>query len=618
MCGICGFVRFDGPVSADDLNVIGRMNKRIFHRGPDAQETMIYEHVALGFSRLSIIGLDNGMQPIVNEDESVILVCNGEIFNYVELREDLIKRGHVFRTRSDVEVIVHLYEERGMGFLNMLNGQFAFALYDKRTRRLYCVRDPMGICPLFYTSVGHTFIFGSEIKSILEHPLVKREVDLTGLDQVFTFAGLVSPRTLFKDIHSLENGHYVCVDHAGRITKHEYWDLIYPEGDVVMNGKPEQYYVDRLDELLERSIQLRLRADVPTGLYLSGGLDSSVINMKVSRMYPELRQDVFSIDFPDSMISESQFQILVAGASRSTLHKKTFYYRDISERLRAAIYHCECPLKETYNTASLSLSAATREKGIKVILSGEGSDELFAGYVGFRFDKMRAMNIFQNESNPEEEAVRERLWGDRHMFYETNFLELDVLKKALYSHEVNGVFDSISCVNHPVINTERIRNRSAINKRSYIDYKVRLVDHLVSDHGDRMAMANSVEVRYPFLDRELIEFSTEIPADLKLNEFTEKYVLKKLAGRFVPRKIIDREKFGFVAPGSPYLLQHEVEYVQDLLSYSQIKRQGYFNPDKVEQLKHVYSQENFMLNVPYERDWLITVLTFGILLEEFF
>jgi asparagine synthase (glutamine-hydrolysing) len=618
MCGVCGFIKFNGRVSEEDEKIVTRMNSKLFHRGPDAQETLLFDNIALGFSRLSIIGLSNGMQPIFNEDQSLVLVCNGEIFNYIELRDQLKKQGHVFKTHSDVEVIVHLYEEYNMEFLNMLNGQFAFALYDKRNQKLMCARDHMGICPLFYTMADDTFIFGSEIKAILEHPLVKREVDLVGLDQVFTFAGLISPRTMFKNIHSVENGHYVTVENNGRISKHEYWDLVYPEGEVAMNGKPEKYYVDRLEELFERSIALRLRSDVPTGLYLSGGLDSSMITMKVSKMHPDIRKEVFSIDFPDSKISESPFQILVANESNSNLNKKTFFFSDISERLKKVIYHCECPLKETYNTASLSLSASTREKGIKVILSGEGSDELFAGYVGYRFDKMRALKFVQNESSPDEEVLRERIWGDKDMFYETNFLELASIKESLYSDAVNAVFNDINCINHPVINKNRLHNRSILNKRSYIDYKVRLVDHLVSDHGDRMALANSVEVRYPFLDKDLIEFSTQIPTDLKLNDFTEKYILKKLASRFVPNAIIEREKFGFVAPGSPYLLQNNIEYINDLLSYDLIKKQGYFNPDKVEALKKTYQQKDFTLNIPFESDLLITVITFGILLDEFF
>lgn len=618
MCGICGFIRYDRPVGGDDEGIVRRMNEKLIHRGPDSQDVMLSGNIALGFSRLSIIGLENGMQPISNEDGTVMLICNGEIFNYIELRELLVGKGHRFRTASDVEVIIHLYEEYGMEFLNSLNGQFAFALYDTKKKMLFCCRDQLGIIPFFYTVAGGAFIFGSEIKAILEYPQVVREIDTVGLDQVFTFSGLVSPRTMFKNINSLENGYYLSVSGRGEVVKQEYWDLIYPEEEIKWNGKKEEDYIDELEELFENSIHLRLRADVPSGFYLSGGLDSSMIAMKVNQLVPGLGKDAFSIDFVDSQYSESQYQKLIAKESNCRLHQKTFLYDDIITRLRHSVYHSECPIKETYNTASLSLSESVRSRGIKVILSGEGADEFFAGYVGYRFDKMRAFNGGQNGSDPMEEALRDRLWGDPSFFYERNFLEFDKVKRSLYSRGIADAFEEVNCLNHPVINTERVRGRDVLNKRAYIDYKLRLVDHLVSDHGDRMALANSVEVRYPFLDKDLIAFSTRIPSDLKLMDFTEKYILKKMASRFVPRSVFEREKFHFIAPGSPYLLQKKSEYIQDLLSYDRIAKQGYFNPDEVERLKKIYSKEGFAINAPYESDLLIIVITFGMLLETFF
>lgn len=618
MCGICGFIKFNGQISEGDNRIVDKMNRKLIHRGPDAQDTLLFENVAMGFSRLSIVGLENGMQPLFNEDGSLVLICNGEIFNYIEIREQLKSKGHVFKTHSDVEVIVHLYEEHGTEFLNMLNGQFAFALYDKKRKLLFCGRDQMGIIPFFYTLVDNTFIFGSEIKAILEHPAVVREVDMVGLDQIFTFAGLISPRTMFKNINSLENGHFLIVNQEGKIVNNEYWDLVYPEGDIVLNGKSETYYADELEALFENSINLRMRADVPFGLYLSGGLDSSMIAMKVNQLVPGLKKEAFSIDFVESQLSENIYQKLVARESNSRLNQKTFFYDDISERLQHSVYHSECPIKETYNTASLSLSEAVRSKGIKVILSGEGADEFFAGYVGYRFDKMRALNVVQNRSSQAEENLRNRLWGDKSFFYEKNFLDFDVVKKSLYSDRINASFDEINCLNHFVINKDRIHNRSLLNKRSYIDFKIRLVDHLVSDHGDRMALANSVEVRYPFLDKDLVEFSTRVPCELKLNDFTEKYILRKIASRFTANAVTEREKFHFIAPGSPYLMQRNIEYINDILSYDLIKRQGYFNPDEIEKLKNTYKQEGFTINAPYESDLLIIIITFGILLDKFF
>ncbi|SDI25469.1 asparagine synthase (glutamine-hydrolysing) [Chryseobacterium taeanense] len=618
MCGICGFIRFDRRTSEDDKRIVRNMNEKLLHRGPDAQDVAVFENIALGFTRLSIIGLENGMQPIYNEDESVLIICNGEIFNYIELREELKNNGHTFRTASDVEVIVHLYEQYGMEFLNMLNGQFAFALYDKRKRKLFCARDQMGIIPFHYTFIDNTFIFGSEVKAILEHPAVKRDVDLTALDQVFTFPGLYSPRTMFKGINSLENGHYLTIDDDGKITNTEYWDLIYPEGEDDEDIISEEHYIDELERLFERAINLRLRADVPSGLYLSGGLDSSMITMKVNQLAPDARKESFSIDFIDSQYSESIYQKLIAKEGNAKLNQRTFFYDDIIQRLQHSVYHSECPIKETYNTASLSLSESVRNKNIKVILSGEGADEFFAGYVGYRFDKMKAMNISKNNGYSAEDELKQKLWGDRSFFYEKDYTQFTTLKRSLYSSEMNASFDEFNCLNHPVINKERIENRDVLRKRAYIDYKLRLVDHLVSDHGDRMAMANSVEVRYPFLDKDLIEFSTRVPSGLKLKDFTEKYILKKMAARFVPQEVFNREKFHFIAPGSPYLLQKNIEYINDILSYDLIKKQGYFNPDEVERLKKLYSQDGFTINAPFESDLLIIVITFGILLDTFF
>lgn len=617
MCGICGYIKIGQEAGDQDPLIVGKMVKSLVHRGPDQQDVAVFDNVAFGFSRLAIIGLQNGMQPIYNEDRSLVLVCNGEVFNYIELREELIKKGHHFKTESDVEVIVHLYEEYGLEQLNKINGQFAFALYDSHKKMLFCARDQMGINPLYYTFVDNTFVFGSEIKAILEYPGVKKEVDKVSLDQIFTFPGIVSPRTIFEDIHSLENGHYITVNAHGELRKHEYWDLTYPQGRVEMNGISEEGYKDRLEELLDQSIKLRLRSEVPYGTYLSGGLDSSIITKKVSQ-FTNHRNQAFSIDFPDAQISEAPFQMLVADQSNTQLNKKTFLFSDISERLQQCIYHCETPIKETFNSATHYLSESVRDKGIRVILSGQGSDELFAGYVGYRFDKMREAQLVNYSLDPNEEYLRNKVWGDKNFVYERNFLDFIDTKKSLFSKDLFASFDDMNSLNHPVIDTNKLKGLHMMNKRSYIDFKIRMIDHLLSDFGDRMALANSIEVRYPFLDKDLVEFSTTIPADLKLNELNEKYILKETARRFLPETIIDREKFGFVAPGSPYLLQNNVEYIHDLLSYDLIKRQNFFDADKIEELKKVYSQEGYAVNVPFETDYLIIVITFGILLDTFF
>jgi asparagine synthase (glutamine-hydrolysing) len=616
MCGIAGYIDLRGENRIDG-GVMERMTNALIHRGPDSSGYFLKKNVGLGFRRLAIIDLESGDQPLFNEDGSVVSVCNGEVYNYLELKEELSKKGHTFNTRCDVEVLVHLYEEHGHEFLNKLNGQFAFAVYDRKRNELLLARDHFGVNPLFYGLFDGLLIFASEIKAILEHPLARREIDPTGLDQILSFPGLVSPRTMFKGIRSLKSGSYLLVK-DGDVSVRQYWDLDYPEDGVLSYDKPESYYVERLGELFEKSVRYRLQADVPVGFYLSGGLDSSMIGAMINRLSPGVQRHAFSIDFTEREISESKYQRMMARATDSVHHEILFDWREISERMHAMIYHAECPVKESYNTCSMALSEAAKGSNIKVVLTGEGADELFAGYVGYRFDQYGVRDAGgDNLKTMLEEELRERLWGDKNLFYETDQYAFREVKTALYSSRLNESFAGFDCLNFELVDKQQLRGRHFIHQRSYLDFKLRLSDHLVSDHGDRMGLANSVEARYPFLDVELVEFSRLIPPSLKLNNFTEKYILKRVAEKLIPREIIDREKYGFHAPGSPYLLRQNIEWVNDLLSYTQIKRQGYFDPDVVERLKGQYSHEGFRLNLPFESDLLMIVLTFGVFCEVF-
>jgi len=616
MCGFAGYLDLRSGRAAKK-EVLARMAQTLVHRGPDSSGYFLEEQFGLGFRRLSIIDLEGGNQPMTNEDHSIVLVCNAEIYNYRELKTGLEEKGHVFRTKCDVEVLLHLYEEDGVDFLNKLNGQFAFVIYDRKKKELFLARDQVGINPLYYTIADGVLIFASEIKAILEHPSVRREVDLTGLDQTLSFPGVVSPRTMFKGIESLKSGHYITVRNNDlRVT--EYWDLDYPKLGELSYERPESYYVDELKNLLAQAVKYRLQADVPVGFYLSGGLDSSLIAALVQGNTPNGHGRSFSISFTEREISEVNYQRMVAQHVGSEHHEILFDWAEISERLPQMVYHCECPVKETFNTCSLALSEAAKSAGVTVILAGEGADELFAGYVGYRFDQLglRAAKPYDLETILEDE-LRERLWGDKDLFYEIDQYPLREIKTALYSSGVNELFAEFECLNFELVNKKRLRDRHFIHQRSYLDFKLRLSDHLLSEHGDRMALANSVEGRYPFLDINLIEFCREIPPDLKLNHFNEKYILKKTAEGLVPPEIINREKFGFRAPGSPYLLQQGIEWINDLLSYERIKRQGYFNPDVVERLKAQYSQSGFTLHPHLESDLLMIVITFGMLLDLF-
>jgi len=616
MCGITGIFNIaEGPRIEKEL--IEAMANRLAHRGPDDSGFYSDDGLGFGFRRLSIIDLTSGNQPIYNEDRSVIVVCNGEIFNYKELRHVLESKGHRFYTHCDVEVLVHLYEEYGADFLNKLNGQFAFALYDRKSGILLLARDHVGIAPLFYTVADNIFIFGSEIKAVLKHPLVKREVDLTALDQIFSFPGLVSPRTMFRNINSLKPGHFLLI-RDGKIELNAYWDLNYPLASEIENEKPESYYIEKLDELLTRSVQYRLQADVPVGFYLSGGMDSSLTATIIRKLHPDQRHS-FSIGFRQADIDERKYQQLMANAVGSVHHDVVFDWHDISNRLKQVIYHAETPLKESYDTCSLTLSELVRKNGIKVVLTGEGSDELFAGYVGYRFDMQRS-GFDEDPYSVEmimEREIREKLWGDPDFFYERNQYEFRETKQAIYSERVNETFREFDSMEQELLDRSKLAGRHPIHKRSYIDFKLRIADHLLADHGDRVAYANSVEARYPFLDVEFIEFVKTIPPSLMIKGSVEKYILKRLSEKYLPEQIINREKFAFVAPGSPYLIRQNIEWINELLSYNTIKKQGYFNPDTVERLKKMYRGDNFNVNQTYENDLLMIVLTFGIFLELF-
>lgn len=616
MCGIAGLIdlRQEGRI---DRDVLTRMTDTLMHRGPDLGGFFVEESVGLGFRRLSIIDLQTGDQPLFNEDGSLVLTCNGEIYNYKELRAELEDKGHVFRTRTDVEVLLHLYEEEGPELLGRLNGQFAFVLYDRRERSLFLARDQFGICPLYYAMADGLLIYASEIKAILQHPRSPREVDLTGLDQVLTLPGPISPRTVFRGIESLPAGHFMLARN-GDVKTAEYWDLDYPllgeEGD----GLPEEHYAGRLRELFEQSVRYRLQADVPVGFFLSGGLDSSLIAAMIHRVSPEISRHSFSVSFNDERISEARYQRLMSQHVSSIHHEIPFAEHDVALRLREVVYHAECPLKETYDTASLALSRATRDQGIVVVLNGEGSDELFAGYVGYRFDKRRAEEGKKRDLDTVlGDEIRERLWGDPDLYYERDEHAFREVKEMLYAPDLAERLDEFDCTYFPVVNQERLRGRHPVHKRSYLDFKLRLAGHLIADHGDRMAMASSIEARYPFLDLQLVDFCRRIPPDLKLNGFTEKAILKKAAGDLVPREILEREKFAFVAPASPSLLQQDIEWIQDQLSYERIRRQGYFNPETVELLKNRYSRKGYTLSHNLEDDLLIVVLTFGLLQDVF-
>lgn len=607
MCGICGIYNLRGSKRIDE-EIVNKMLFAIRHRGPDGSRTMINNQMALGFNRLSFLDLKNGMQPILNEDKTISMICNGEIFNWHELKSELIKKGHEFRTETDVEVVLHLYEEYGVEFPKYLNGQFAIALYDERNRQMLLVRDQIGICPLFYTVADDRVIFGSEIKAILEYPGIERKLNLKAVDQLMNFPGIVSPTTFFKNIYSLRAGHMLLIKPEQEIEDIEYWDLIYNQEE----DKGEAYYIERLREFLKKAIQRRLIADVPIGFYISGGLDSSIVACYIGK-YMLNSFYSFSAEIGSGDLDESRFQKIVCDCVHSSHYSTKVAEEEIWNNLSKVIYHAESAVKESYDVAAYMLSGLVSESPAKAVLTGQGSDEFFCGYVGYMVDLFR--NMQKNKMSMEECEVNERLWGDKYFRFERNHPEINKIHSKIYSEDIRSEQEKFSAFAASPINLERVKNLSSQQRRSYIDYKLRLSDHLLGEHGDRMFFSHSVEGRHPFLDAELLSFVATIPDKYKLKGVNEKYILKKAGEGIVPDEILKRKKFPFQAPGMSSMIKKPSD--MNFLDDEMIKKYGIFDVNYVNEMKKMYGQNDFELMGAYEIDYLLIVMTVTMLCEQY-
>lgn len=608
MCGICGIYNLTDKRTIDK-GILNRMLAAIIHRGPDGTQSLVLEQVALGFNRLSFLDLSGGMQPIQNEDGKISMICNGEIYNYQELRDELMAKGHIFKTKTDVECILHLYEECGLEFPKKLNGQFAIALYDDRTKQLLLVRDQIGICPLFYTICDGRVLFASEIKAILEYPGVNRKLNLKAVDQLMNYPGVVSPNTFFDGIYSLRAGHMLSIFPDREINDIEYWDLIYsPEEE----DKGEAYYVERLRELLKKAISRRLIADVPIGFYISGGLDSSVVACYIGKFLLNSYYS-FSAEVGEGDLDESRFQAIIKDCVKSEHYRVKVAEEEIWKNLSDVIYHAESAVKESYDVAAYLLSGLVSTSPAKAVLTGQGSDEFFCGYVGYMVDLFR--NMQKDGMSAEECEVNERLWGDPYFRYERNHPEIRKIHTQLYSADIRGEIDRFSAFAESPVNVERLRGLSSQKRRSYIDNKLRLSDHLLGEHGDRMFFSHSVEGRHPFLDAELIDFIITIPDKYKLKGVNEKYILKKAGEGIVPDEILKRKKFPFQAPGMSAMIKKPAEI--DFLSDELIKKYNVFDLKFIKDLKQTYSQPDFKLMGAYEIDYLLIAMTVTMLCEQY-
>lgn len=603
MCGIAGILNLHhgGEIS---VAVLRRMIAMVRHRGPDGFGFYCDEQVGLAHARLSIIDLEGGWQPIYNEDKTISIVFNGEIFNYLELREFLLNKGHSFYTKSDTEVIIHLYEEYGADCLSYLNGQFAFAIWDKDKERLFIARDRVGIRPLFYTRVNGSFLFASEIKSLLVDPRVKREIDPFALDQIFTFWMTIPPRTAFKDIHELPAGYYVTIE-RGNIEQKKYWDVDFtPDCHV----KTEEEYAEALRELLIDSTRLQLRADVPVGAYLSGGIDSSVITTLI-KQYTDTPLRTFSVTFDDEVYDESEYQRQMIEYLNTDHSDIKCTYADIGRVFPDVIWHTEKPIVRTAPAPLFLLSKLVRESGYKVVLTGEGSDEILAGYDIFKEVKVRRF-LERCPDSKFRPLILKRLYPYlahspvRSIKYAEAFFRAAAYEypAAYYSHvprwnttaKIKTFFsDSLNSALHGYKNvgdlseflSDNCRGYDDMSQAQYIEIKTLLSGYLLSSQGDRVAMAHSIEGRFPFLDHRVIEFACKLPPNIRMRALTEKYILKKSMKDLLPDTVVKRTKQPYMAPDSKsFFSGASLDYVEELLSAKNLRDSGYFDPEAVSML----------------------------------
>lgn len=607
MCGIAGVVHFDGEPVEDRL--LSEMIGRLRHRGPDDLGVITDAGGGLAHARLSIIDVAGGRQPMKSEDGSVWITFNGEIYNHVELRAALAARGHRFATRSDTEVLLHLYLEKGEDCTRELNGQWAFAIWEPGKNRLFLSRDRYGVRPLFYVRRPRSCLFASEIKALFADPTVPRAVDLRALDQICTFWSIVPPRTFFEGVAELPPGCSLMIDNGrGEIRRH--FSLRYaPEPGPVNESEHEE----RLFDALAAATRLRLlRSDVPVGGYLSGGLDSAVVMGLVDGL-TEQPLETFSITFEDAAFDERRYQAEVAahlGVSHRALVCRA---EDIGRVFPSVVWHAEQPLFRTAPAPMFLLSRFVREHGCKVVLTGEGADEVLGGYDIFKEAKIRRFWAAQPDSQWRSLLLRRlypympRLAAQPTAFLETIFRprprdrgspffshlprwETTAMLKVLFSDAVRGALAGYDAVAE--LNDELPPEMAAwppFCQAQYLETRYLLPGYILSSQGDRVAMAHGVEARHPFLDPVVGECGAVMPPRLKMRALDEKYILKRAAASVIPGFLRTRPKQPYRAPDAASFFdagtgKARFDYVEHFLSRSEIERHGLFRPDAIETL----------------------------------
>lgn len=614
MCGICGIVKKANGAPIE-YSLISAMSETLAHRGPDDQGVFTAKNIGLGARRLSIIDLEGGHQPLANEDGSIWIAHNGEVYNFPALREELRSRGHTFKTRTDTETIVHSYEEWGEEFVHKLRGMFAFALWDAHEQSLILVRDRIGIKPLYYTLLeDESLIFGSELKAILAHPGVKRVLDPRALDLFLTLEYIPAPFSIFRNISKLPAG-CLLIYREGRLQVKKYWQLEPQNASPVPFSKSKlNSIMDELYELLKESVQLRLISDVPLGAFLSGGIDSSSI---VGLMH-ELGASplkTFSIGFKEASYDELRFARSIAQKFH-TDHEELVLEPKVLDLTDKLIHHLDEPFGDFSIFPTYLVSKMARDH-VKVILSGDGGDELFGGYEHYQAQKLSwppVAYVFRKMFSPffrllPPSKKKKGAWNKikrfsqglehspqyRHLRWMMFLSEAN--KKSLYTADLQQDLDDLEPL-YQKIPFQDILDESAqfdpLNRELYLDLRTYLVDDILVK-VDRMSMATSLETRVPLLDHKVVEFSFGLPGNLKLKGLKTKWVLKKTMERLLPPQNIYRPKEGFSIPIKHWLRKDLKGLLLDYLDRKRITEAGIFNYEPIAQMidLHLKQRENF-------------------------
>ena len=601
MCGIAGFVGAKLMRHDECAIVLNQMCNVIEHRGPDDQGMFVKSPVALGMRRLSIIDLAGGHQPMSGEDDSVTIVFNGEIYNFLLLKTSLESRGHRFKSNSDTEAIIHAYEEYGAACVNHLRGMFAFAIWDDKEKKLFIARDRVGKKPLYYTVTEQsTFVFASELKSLLEHPEVQRNVSVAALDAYFSLGYVPDPLSVFEHIHKLPPGHHLTWAN-GRVTTKSYWDLDYKLDETF---RSEKDYLNELRELLTESVKIRLISDVPLGAFLSGGIDSSTI---VALMARNMDQQVktFSIGFHEDSYSELKYARLTA-EKFSTDHHEFIVTPDICQVVDELAWYFDEPFADSSAIPTYVVSKLARQY-VKVVLSGDGGDELFGGYTRYLVDQKRsrfsALPEFVRKGvmQPMSRQLPHRAWGRNFIhnislnpidrYFDSVSVFTDLNKESLYTEDFKNLLgkNNTGVAKFREL-ASRVKTGKQLDRLMYIDSKTYLPGDILTK-VDRMSMAVSLEARAPLLDHKLIEFVTRLPSALKLHGGHQpKYILKRAVCDLVPTEILHRAKQGFGVPIQQWINHQLRGRIHETLLERRCVERGFTSERYVRQILHEHER----------------------------